>query len=202
VLEVVKFLGAEKIERKLEVCIPSSRSFSLEAFLKDNNIASTDFIIGINPGSRRPSRRWPAEYFAALADKLRNSYNAKIVITGTRNELKLAKRIKQISAEGVFISSGQLSLVDFVNFIRMCKLFITNDTGPMHIASALGVPLVAIMGGGSKAFCPYNNEKAIILSKEVSCRPCYKLYCSKLDCLKSISPEEAKQAADSLLKQV
>ena len=200
-LEVVKMLGAKDSGIKLEVWASQEKHANLENFLKNNNIYQEDFIIGINPGAHRQSHRWPVENFAILISKLKDCQNAKIVLTGTKGEIGLAKRIKQLSMREVFISSGQFSLSDLVNFIKMCKLYITNDTGPMHIANALGIPLVAITGGGPEKSFPYIKTKTIVLKKDIACWPCFKFYCRRIDCLKAITPEEVKRSSDVLLKQ-
>lgn len=199
-LNTVALIGAKDQRRDLEIWVPEGRSKNLDKFLKVNNISKDDFIIGLNPGSGRPSRRWPIEYFAKVADQLKNRYNAKIVITGSKNEIGLARRLNKLSQKQHIISSGEFSLPDLVNFIRMCRLYISNDTGPMHIANALGVPLIAIIGGGPQSCYPYVKEKTIILKKDKDCSPCFKFDCKRKVCLKDISPEEAMEAAETLLK--
>lgn len=199
-LAVVESLGAKEEDKRLDIWISEEKHNNLDTFLKNTNISKEDFIIGLNPGSIRPSHRWPIKNFAILANALKNNYKAKVVVTGNKKEIGLARRLKQLSGEDIFISSGEFSLSDLVNFIRVCNIYISNDTGPMHIANALGVPLVAITGSGSKMTYPYLKEKTIILKKDIDCSPCYKNYCWRLDCLKAISPEDVMKAVKTLLK--
>lgn len=200
IFNVVKLLGAENIDTNLEVWVSEKKQNNLEGFLVNNKITKEDFIIGINPGSVRLSRRWPIENFAIIADELKNKYRAKIVITGNKSELELAENFNKLSREKHVISTGKLSLSDLVNFIRMCKLYISNDTGPMHIANALGIPLVAIMGGGQETTHPYIKKNVVILKKDINCSPCFRDCCGRLDCLKAISPQDVLKACQSLLE--
>ena len=196
-LEIVGFLEADANDKRLEVWCHSEK---IDDFLKENNLTPHEPIIGIHPGANRQSRRWPQDRFARVADKLIERFGAKIVITGSRDELGLAKEIAGLMKNPVVISSGRFLLVELFSFLRMCKLYITNDTGPMHLADFLNIPMVVIAGSDNSSL-PYNKkDNCIILKKNFSCSPCFKNYCRKLSCLKAVTLDEVLLAAEKLLR--
>jgi heptosyltransferase-2 len=200
-LDLIQALGCKIDNKELEVWCNEFDIKKVEDFLKNNSISDSDMLIGINPGAHRPSHRWDWKNFAEVADALAVKYKARIIITGAKNESWLGKRINHIMINKPINAMGKLSLTQLIALIRRCNLFITNDTGPMHIANALKIPLIAIMGPGSMKTAPYQNENCIILNKKVSCYPCYKFKCNDMRCLKSITVNDVIQAANILLEK-
>lgn len=157
--------------------------------------------IGINPGGDRVNKRWPPERFAAVARALTNLTGARIVIFGGPGEESIADEImRHLNGTAVNLA-GRLPLEELPYAVSCCDLLVTNDSGPMHIAAALKVPVVAVCGPtDTSAFGPYTApEHHRLIQKAVPCRPCSKNDCCDPKCLTAISPEDVIAAASELL---
>ncbi|MBU1853370.1 MAG: glycosyltransferase family 9 protein [Candidatus Omnitrophica bacterium] len=199
-LDLLRALGCEIKDKRLQVWFEDSEAKEVGVFLKKNFVSDLDFLIGINPVGYRPTRRWDWKKFAEVGKILSNRYKAKVIITGAKNDRWLTERISHSIFPKPLDSSGRLSLTQLPALIKRCKIYITNDTGSMHIANALETPLVAIMGPGTMKLAPYQRENCIIIRKEVECSPCYKFRCRNMSCLDIISVDDVIQAAAVLLK--
>ena len=124
-----------------------------------------------------------------------------MAITGSEDELPLATYIKDNVPEAI-VASGALSLMGTAALLERCRLFITNDTGIMHMAFALRIPTVALFGPGRpKRWIPPNTSWIKVLYHPTPCSPCYKWSCEDLTCLKAITVEEVKEAVSELISQ-
>lgn len=135
---------------------------------------SKDIIIGINAGSAWPTKRWPAENWASLIQKLSKHFNSKILLLGGKSEIEWNNSIVKMAGEQYcFDLTGKTTMTQLIKAIRGLKIFISNDSGPMHIACALGVPTIGIFGPTTKelGFFPYGSNNSVIQS-DLKCRPC------------------------------
>ena len=160
-------------------------------------------LIGLNPGGNRPNRRWPADRFAVVAETLCQHDETHLVLFGGTGEESLAHVISQHLDTSRFTPlAGRLNLSDLCFFISRLHLFITNDSGPMHIAAATGTPVVAIFGPENprnlRPYAPESQYRAIY--KTLSCRPCKKLACENHACLEAIVPDDILAACEDLMK--
>src|SRR3989337_1014120 len=115
--------------------------------LGKNQITPEDLLIGINPGATYgSSKRWYPERFSQVAAALVQKYHAKIILFGGPGERGIAEEIIRASAPSLLNMAGQTTIRGLMALLSQCRLLITNDSGPMHIAAALGVPVVAIFG--------------------------------------------------------
>ena len=195
---LVSLLGA-KPDRELELWISDQDREEARTFLKKYQIEETDSLVAVHPGAKRPSRRWPEVRFADMVRWLSRDF--RVVITGTKEERPLATYIKDTVPEAI-VASGTLSLMGTAALLERCRLFITNDTGIMHMAFALKVPTVALFGPGRvKRWVPPNASWIKPLHHPVPCSPCYKWSCEDLTCLKAITVEEVKEAVSRLISQ-
>jgi heptosyltransferase-2 len=150
-------------------------------------------VLGINPGASYGSaKRWYPERFAEVASGLSDIYD--IIIFGGKEEIDIAKDIETIlKQKGVknFINlCGKTSIQELIKKIAGLSLFITNDSGPMHIAAAFKIPSVCIFGPTNfKDTCQWHNNNSIIVTENLSCSPCMKRKCplGHHNCMKSIS---------------
>jgi len=199
-IEMAQALGAEVIDRELSFDFSEQDLLRVKRLLEDNGIYANDTIIGINPGGKR-SRRWPVENFIKTIEKINEHHNCKFVITGVAQESGLAGKIKTITGINIINLVNRLNLQELGALIKTCRLYISNDTGPMHIAAILKTPLVAIFGPGHlRRFDPRNiSDKAVVLQEQTACAPCNKAYCRDLFCLKRITPEKVIEASLNLL---
>jgi lipopolysaccharide heptosyltransferase I len=144
-----------------------------------------DYVV-IVPGARWKTKIWPAEKFGELSSLL----PLKSVIVGDKNDKDVADEIVSLS-EGKSISlTGKTTLRELIDVIRHAEFVISNDSGPMHIAAALGIPVFAIFGSTDPARTgPYGKGHTII-RQDISCSPCFKKTCDDMKCMKSISADK------------
>ncbi|MBS0654575.1 MAG: lipopolysaccharide heptosyltransferase II [Verrucomicrobia bacterium] len=158
-------------------------------------ISSSHILIGINPlAAYGDAKCWPLDRFRALSEKLLQNPQVRIIYIGDpsgresieKNLLGLGPRVVSLA--------GKTSLRELLALMNQCTCFVTNDSGPMHIASALHIPLVALFGSTNEIKTgPY--EKAIVIHKHVACSPCYQRHCPiDFRCMKTIAAEEVFQA--------
>ncbi|NPA59731.1 MAG: lipopolysaccharide heptosyltransferase II [Epsilonproteobacteria bacterium] len=163
-------------------------------------------MLGINAGATYGSaKRWYPERFAEVASSFRDKFN--IIIFGGPNEVEMAKDIEQnLDALGVknyTNLAGKTTIEELCANIGGCSLFITNDSGPMHISAAYQVPTVAIFGPTKyKETSQWANEKSTIVRHEMECSPCMKRECplKHHECMTSITASEVIDAVKELLK--
>ncbi|MBI4845524.1 MAG: glycosyltransferase family 9 protein, partial [Candidatus Omnitrophica bacterium] len=127
---------------------------------------------------------------------------ARFVITGSHDEQNLANELIGLTGPEVISLSGKLNFKELGALIKRVNLFISNDTGPMHIAAILKTPLVAIFGPGDVTrFDPQNiTDKVRVLYEGVNCAPCEKVECNNMKCLGLIKPEQVIEVAIDLLE--
>lgn len=180
--------------------IPSNEENYIENLLKELNIGESPFII-LNPGANWSLKRWPTENFGLLGDILSKKLKMKIVITGAEKDLELAKEVSKFMSEKPIIFAGKTNLKQLGALLKRAKLIITNDTGPLHIALAVGTKVLALFGPTStKITGPYGPGDYRIVQKDVGCIiPCYHLRCKDNRCMKAITPEEVFEEAKKLI---
>ncbi len=171
--------------------------------LASAGIDSSDLIVGINPGSTYGSaKRWLSDRFAEVAKRLvrrleqSESAQVAVVILGAKGEESLGKDIAaQLGGRSVVLS-GATTIRELMAVVKRCRLLITNDTGPMHIAAACGVPVVAVFGPTDwRTTAPYGKERSIV-REAVDCAPCLLRECP-IDhrCMTRISVDRVYEAA-------
>lgn len=180
-------------------------------------------IFGINPGAEYgPAKRWPIERFIAAAKEIQKKTNCAWIVFGGRNETDLAGQIQsalggkgesfsssssssssssnnsRAAISAVFNLAGRTSLRELMSLMKLCRVFLTNDTGPMHVAAALGVPVVAIFGSTSPeltAPLAANESLLKILRSDAPCSPCFLRECPiDFRCMNGISAERVAEA--------
>jgi len=155
----------------------------------------TDALVVLCPGAEYgPSKRWPAEYFAELAQSiLKANPNTAIVLLGSPSDRAIGEEIVSLTTSDgrIFNWCGATSLDEAIAIISMCSNLVSNDSGLMHIGAALEVRQIAIFGSSDPSHTPPNSAKATIISLHLPCSPCHQRECplGHLNCLNQISPE-------------
>lgn len=165
-------------------------------------IQEKDFVLGINPGAAYGSAKcWLPDRFQQLTRELLQNLDMKIVFFGDSIGTPLVDMICSEFTKNVINLAGKTSLRQLAVMIQACDLFLTNDSGPMHIASALGVPLIALFGSTDDITTgPYRGGK--VIHKHVSCSPCYRRVCPiDFRCMKQISVQEVYDGIQEFLKK-
>jgi len=165
-----------KLDQRSDLC----RRFSL---------ASEVTTIALCPGAEfGPAKQWPAAHFAEVARHQINQ-GRQILIFGSKKDQPVAEQICQ-QAKGCVDLTGKTTLSEVIDLMSLASHVITNDSGLMHVAAAVGCYVVAIYGSSSDAFTPPLTQSADRLYLELSCRPCYQRSCplGHLDCLNKLDP--------------
>ena len=179
--------------------VPVSRDFTWmadypEARHKVETVWSGKKIL-LCPGARWMNKRWPVDWFRQLAQMLCSAYpDHRIEVIGGPDDVELGEQICAVLPAQCQNFAGRTSLREMVELIRSADLLVTNDTGPMHIAAALGVPVVSLFGPTNpKRTGPYGAGMAALQTKDLPCVPCMKPKChwpEPIACLKRIGPAE------------
>ena len=169
--------------------------------LNKNHITPDDLLIGINPGATYgSSKRWYPERFSQVAAALVQKYHAKIILFGGPGERDIAEEIVRGSGPSLFNMAGQTTIRGLMALLSQCRLLITNDSGPMHIAAALGVPVVAIFGSTDPALTTPIRTGHVIIRKDVPCSPCFRRECpTDLKCMDLIHVEDVLGGVEKIL---
>jgi len=152
-------------------------------------------IIGINPGAAYGSAKcWPPERFKAIAKKIIDEIDGYVVFFGDTNTASLVKEISSGLPSKVIDLAGVTNLRELACIIKDCNVLVTNDSGPMHIADALGTPLVALFGSTDSEITGPYEQRGNVIKKDVECSPCFKRTCPiDFRCMKGISVDEVAQ---------
>ena len=150
-MDLLKPLGINKKVKSLEKLDYSNDDKNkVEKILEDNNISEKDFIVGLGIGAAESvrERMWPKERFAAVADYLIKKYNAKIIFIGNKEEEDLANETQNLmeNKDNSLNLAGKTSIREMFCLISLCKLFVGNDAGPMHVAAAQRVKTIGLFG--------------------------------------------------------
>jgi len=182
-----------------------SENFSKDFFI-EKKIEKDDIVVGIHPGARWETKRWTEEKFARVCQILNQKPELKIILFGDQKDQEVIERIDSHTEDQKLFKAVDLPLNKFMSLIKRCDCFVTNDSGPMHIASALGVPVVAIFGPTHPqlGFSPMGSGN-IVLTANVKCSPCSlhgEKRCHKKSrfCMDLIEPEMVTDAVEKILK--
>jgi heptosyltransferase-2 len=147
-----------------------------------------------------PAKRWPTRHFAALATALHQSGDGEVWLIGSAADADAGTEIAQLAAGACRNLCGETRLDQAIDLIAGARLVVSNDSGLMHVAAALGRPLLAIYGSSSPAYTPPLSPCAKIVSLQLECSPCFERVCplGHLDCLNQLTPERVLAAAAEL----
>ena len=156
-------------------------------------------IIALSPVSRWPSKMWIEEKWTSLADKL--SDKGTIFFLGSPGEEKIVQRIMKGMKRKAFSLTGKLDIQELAAFLSLSRLLVTVDSGTMHVASVLRVPIVSIFGPTNPAHCgPYGQYDGVVKA-DVDCRGCYRTRCRKMKCMKELGVERVLEKVEKILKE-
>ncbi len=183
----------------MQISISDEKKIFADNFLKDKNISTNDFLVGFHPGcatlKNHIRRRWEPEKFAELGNKLIKEKNAKVFLFGGPEEEELKSSINlRIDSKNSFVIKTD-NFLQSIAIMKRCNVFVTNDSALMHVASALGLKVIAIIGPTNPHYIhPWKTEHKIV-SLNLNCAPCFfyspkPLTCSRTDvqfkCIKEL----------------
>lgn len=172
-----------------------------ERFLNDKGV-DNGIVIGIAPGaSYGPAKRWMAERFKEVAGRLANACGVKLVLFGGKDDREICNTV--LDGLSGINPAGEIDLRKSIALIGRCNLFITNDSGPMHIAASLGIPTVAIFGSTDPKLTGPIGDNVMVIKKDMECSPCFERECryGHYNCFKMITEDEVYRASIKFLQE-
>lgn len=200
-----------KTGKLVPLAVTKKEKKGVDLFMKKNNLGKNDIVIGICPGAAESVREriWPHDRFVKLADSLIQEHKAKILFVGSPNEKETIAKMQDRMQYPSLSTAGILNLKQTCHLIQQCTIFISNDTGPMHIAAAQGCKVLGLFGPNTpKRWAPYGKEN-ISLYHKLWCSPCIInekgimppcINKTFQKCMKSIPVSEVQQAVRQLLR--
>jgi ADP-heptose:LPS heptosyltransferase len=201
---VLKLAGIKPMDKNLELWPSPADDEKAESILKDSWIKPGQEVIGINVGasSRWLSKNWPPKYIARLCDDLAKEFNIRVVLTGTKDDSALVDSIIENTSSKPITASGRTGILELASLIKRCRIYITPDSAPMHIASAVGTPFIALFGPTDPARHVAASKNYIVLKKDIKCSPCYSPKCSKkINCMNGIPVDDVFNAVKGIISK-
>lgn len=206
-LDVLRAVGIEAKDRTLYMPVKAEDERIIDRFFLLNDLDKKEAIIAMHPGASCPSKRWAAYRFGRVADELIDRHKVKIVIIGGPADIKTVKEAEAGMLHKPIILSEGHSLGEVAALLKRCKMFISNDSGPVHIAVAVDTPVISIFGRIDPGLSPERwgpvGPNDIVIHKDVGCKYCKAHNCEiNFKCLDAITVEDVLNAAEALLKKV
>ena len=201
-LETIAPLGIVGQDRSLELYAGSDDEQFAKDLFNDNGLIGK-IVIALNPGASHSVNRWSPEQFAVLADSLAERLAAAIIIIGGSEDITLAERIASTTASKPLVLAGKVTLLQLASILKQCDILVSGDTGPLHLATAVGTRVAALFGAADPARTgPVGAGHRVIQAKGVACVPCRSRTCTgsqHLACMEKIS---VKDVTDVVLEMV
>jgi len=195
-------LGIDLLNNSLEMWPSSEDQKAVDELLNAQWLSQAQKVVGINisASSRWNTKLWPLEYLICLCEELELK-DIRVIITGTSADQATANMlIGSLKNAKVINACGKTNINELAVLIKKCQVFISADSSPLHIASAVGTPFIALFGPtDSRRHLP-PGKNHIVLNKKLHCSPCYKTKCRLKNCMVQITPQEVFEAVMKLLK--
>jgi heptosyltransferase-2 len=193
ILEELPRVDDIRLEGSVAAGVEGARAF------RERNVVGD--VIGVSPGAAfGKAKRWLPERFAQAAGRIAREHNAAVALFGSAGERQICEEIAaQLAGVPVLNLAGNTTLREFIALAAACRLFLTNDSGAMHVAAALGIPTVTIFGATNPAATGPAGSNAVIVREPVECSPCLLRECP-IDhrCMTRVTVERVTQAAGEL----
>lgn len=208
--QYVKGLGVDPSHRRTEIFLSEDEKREAGIYLRWLDIDPEKPIVGLHPGATWPAKMWPAERFADLIDLLKAKLDLQVVVTRGPREDAIIEKISRL-AVGSAIFLNALPLRQLAGVLSLFRVYVANDSGPMHMAVAVGTKTVGIFGPGEEnIWFPYTppyyeaSDGHIALRKDVPCHPCHLDLCNRpddeyMECMKLLSVKEVFEAVRARL---
>ncbi len=200
--KILKLLGIDLLNNALELWPSAQEENAVEELLNAQWLSQAQKVVGINisASKRWVTKLWPLEYIICLCEEL-GLKDIRVIITGRQEDAGLANMlINSLKNTKVINACGKTNINELAVLIKKCQVFVSADSSPLHIASAVGTPFVALFGPtDSRRHLP-PAKHYIVIDKKLACSPCYKTKCRRKHCMVAISPAEVFSAVMKLLK--
>ena len=209
-LDLLAEIGVAVAHKRMELTLTREDSHWAAQFMAQNGISGRGPVIGLVPGGGESwgkdasCKRWPAQRWAKLADKLIEKSSAQIILLGSSTEAGLCDSVARGMKNSCVSACGMTSLSQFAALTQQCALVVANDGGPLHVAVASGSRTVSIFGPVDEAvYGPYPAQGHQVVKKDLPCQPCYRRFrradCGHLRCLNGLTVEEVLGKVEGIL---
>ncbi len=199
-LQIASYLGARLIKWEGRIPVSEADRDSLDRKLAPLGLDAHG-LVAINPVAKWTTKCWDPERFALIADKILTEFPFEVVFTGSTGDRSVVTAIMEMMNREACNFAGKTTLKELSVLYEKCRLLITTDTGPMHMAAAMGCPVVALFGPTAPwRTGPYGPGHHTIRDPIV-CSPCFKRACRHQTCMREISPEQVVKAVRTTLKK-
>jgi heptosyltransferase-2 len=199
-LDVLESAGMTVTGRDMKITIPGDVDAKVAAFMAERGICGPG-LIAISPGAGSSYKLYPQEKFAAVIELLKNADDYKYVAVGSSVDSKICDYLVRAAGPRAVSVAGQLDILELAALLRRCDALIANDSGPMHIGAAVGVPTVAVFGPtNAERYGPRGPLHRIVWHRE-NCNPCKAPECGRDSCVGDIPPESIADAAKDILSK-
>ena len=189
-LDILRGVGLDTDGQALTLVVGDKYENKADEILNLHGISPGDKLVGINPGATfGPAKQWFPERYAELTDQIQEAFGAQIILFGGPGDSETGIKISEMMRHPPINLSGKTDLGEAMALIKRCSLFITNDSGLMHVAAALHVPLIAIFGSTNPTTTGPWSNKSRIIKIPAECSPCLKPECPEkhFHCMEQIS---------------
>jgi lipopolysaccharide heptosyltransferase II len=202
-LDLVAAVGCRTTDERLSLRVPEQVLAEVEGLLRKRGIRDDEPWVVIHPGATAPARRWPSASFAALARMLARHHGCQVVLTGAEADRTLVEGIRAAMDAPSESLVGYLDVAHLAGLLSLAPLLICNDTAPVHLAAAVGTPVVDIYAMTAPDHTPWAVAHRVV-SRNVDCKYCYQSVCPQGhgNCLRQIAPEEVLAAVLDLAGEV
>ena len=202
-LAMLEALGFKPPRAALSLTPSEAQRIAAEQHLERFGIAGRRPLVGMAPGAAYgPAKRWFPERFAAVADRLAERYACPVLLFGSAGDRPSTEAVQSAARTALVDVAGRTTLGDAIALIARCDLFVTNDSGLMHVAGALGVPTVAIFGSTNPKTTYPLGERTVLIRRPVDCSPCLKQECpTDFRCMDLVGVDEVLKHSIRLLEE-
>ena len=203
-LETLAPLGIDGQDVNLELNPgPEARAFAQTILVSLGEAGKP--VIALNPGASHPVNRWGTDRFAALADRISQELSAKVIIIGGAEDRLLAEEIRTKARSRPLAMTGKASILEAGALLEKCRLLVSGDTGPLHLAAAVGTPVLALFGAADPARTgPVGSGHRVMQAEGVACVPCKSRSCKnriERECMEKISVDSVFEAVRAMIKK-
>ena len=191
-LDFLRYLGADVKEPEFLIPIGEENINRVEELLQRNDIDKKDSFVAVSPVALWDTKLWADEKFAGLCDRIAEELKVSVIFTGTEHD-KLEHIQSRMKAPSLNMG-GKTTLRDLAYLYQRSALLITTDSGPMHLAAAMGTPVIALFGPTDPSRTGPYGKGHVVIRRELSCSPCFLKKCNSMECMSGITIEEVFHA--------
>jgi heptosyltransferase II len=191
-LEVVRLADVIAYPVEYRLPIRAADVEFVDNIMREYRLGANDKIVAVSPASKFQSKTWPLENYVKVINQLISLYGIKVLLIGGINEIDSGKYLEEKCGVDVVNLISKTNFMQSAEALSRCRLLLANDCGPVHLAAAVGVPVVGIYASVHYpgAWHPWGSIHTVHRNDDVSCRFCFKSECSHKSCINSISPQD------------